>query len=290
MKHAATMVVMLVMSIAVAYKARDAAAQARVSEIRQAQRHLPSRLRAPIAASLERAGVEMTPESAVSSWLIATVAAFLMALAIAPTLAVAVVPCSLLVAVCGTRVARARGDRRCAAALPDAVRSVVSDLGSGGTVASGINRLAISSSPLRADFKRIGARLAMGASVRQAVEPWPDERPISGVRAAAGGLVVTAELGGAAAGPLNGLADSLSARLAICAETRAQSAQARVSAIVVALIPLGFLAFSAAIDPDAIDALVARPLGRICLIVGIGLDGLAALWMRRIVRDRELSW
>ena len=31
--------------------------------------------------------------------------------------------------------------------------------------------------------------------------------------------------------------------------------------------------------------LVATPVGRVCLALGIGLDALGALWMRRIVRS-----
>jgi Flp pilus assembly protein TadB len=54
---------------------------------------------------------------------------------------------------------------------------------------------------------------------------------------------------------------------------------------VVGVAPIGYLAFSALVDPGAVTTLVATGVGRVCLVVGIGLEGLAALWIRRILRS-----
>ena len=69
------------------------------------------------------------------------------------------------------------------------------------------------------------------------------------------------------------------------AEAHALSAQARLSAVVVGAAPLGYLAFSAMVDPRAVTALIDTGVGRVCLVVGLGLEGLAALWIRRILRS-----
>jgi Flp pilus assembly protein TadB len=63
------------------------------------------------------------------------------------------------------------------------------------------------------------------------------------------------------------------------------SAQTRLSAVVVGAAPLGYLAFSALVDPRSLGVLVGTGVGRVCLVVGLALEGLAALWMRRIVRS-----
>ena len=57
-----------------------------------------------------------------------------------------------------------------------------------------------------------------------------------------------------------------------------------MSAVVVGAAPLGYLAFSSLIDQRAVGALVGTGVGRVCLVVGIALEALAALWIRRIVR------
>ena len=82
-------------------------------------------------------------------------------------------------------------------------------------------------------------------------------------------------MGGRAADAIDGLASSLRHRLDAVAEARSLSAQARLSAVVVGAAPLGYLAFSAMVDPGAVTALVATGVGRVCLVVGLGLEALA---------------
>ena len=108
---------------------------------------------------------------------------------------------------------------------------------------------------------------------------------MAGVRAAAGALAVAASQGGRAAEAIDGLASSLRHRLDALAEARALSTQARMSAVVVGAAPIGYLAFASLVDPRSVSVLVGTGVGRTCLVVGLGLEGLAALWIRRIVRS-----
>ena len=95
---------------------------------------------------------------------------------------------------------------------------------------------------------------------------------------------MAAALGGRAADAIDGLATSLRHRLDAAAEARALSSQARLSAVVVGAAPIGYLAFSSLVDQRAVGVLVGTGVGRVCLVVGIALEALAALWIRRIVR------
>jgi tight adherence protein B len=90
-------------------------------------------------------------------------------------------------------------------------------------------------------------------------------------------------MGGKAADAVDGLATSLRHRLDAIAEARALSAQARLSSVVVGAAPAGYLAFSAMVDPKAVTVLVATGVGRVCLVVGLGLEALAGWWIRRIL-------
>jgi len=53
----------------------------------------------------------------------------------------------------------------------------------------------------------------------------------------------------------------------------------------VGVAPLAYLVFAAATDPHAASTLVATSSGRVCLVLGVALDALGALWMRRITRS-----
>ena len=140
-------------------------------------------------------------------------------------------------------------DRRARAALPGLLDHVVAQIRAGGTVSEALHTLSDRPGVLAPDLRRMSARLQLGAPLGDVLRAWADERPVSGVRAAAGALTLVTTVGGSAAGPLEGLAASLRADDAAAGEARALSAQARVSATVVGIAPLGYLAFSTMADP-----------------------------------------
>ncbi len=92
---------------------------------------------------------------------------------------------------------------------------------------------------------------------------------------------------------LGGPAPSALAELAVAARdhqqsertARAAAAQARVSAVVVALLPLAFGFFVGAIDPRALSVLGTWPLGVGCLVAGLALDLTGFWWMARLARS-----
>ena len=93
-------------------------------------------------------------------------------------------------------------------------------------------------------------------------------------------------VGGACAVALEGLGESLRAREATIREAHALSAQARISAFVVGgAAPVAYLVFVSLADPGPLDLLVTTNPGRACLMVGLLLEGLAALWMRALLRS-----
>ncbi len=105
---------------------------------------------------------------------------------------------------------------------------------------------------------------------------------------AAGALALAATAGGPQARAIDGAAATFRDRRAVAGEVRAQSAQARLSALVIGLLPVAFLLWAAATDRRTAAFLVADPLGVVCLGAGVALEALGALWMRRVVRGVAL--
>jgi len=244
---------------------------------------LADRWRAPLARALHDADVPWAPEQAVEHWAIAVTATGLLAAAFAPAL---VAPVALGVVAAGPvalRVARSRREARFAARLPAALEAVAAELRGGGTVAAAIERLAHAGGAVGRDLHRVHVRTELGLPLEDALAGWPPEHDAPGVRAAAGALSVAATMGGKAADAIDGLATSLRHRLDAVAEAHALSAQARLSAVVVGAAPLGYLAFSALVDPRAVTALFDTGVGRVCLVLGLGLEALGGLWIRRIL-------
>jgi tight adherence protein B len=268
--------------------ARRAAAAERVRSLGARRRwRLPARARAAVARGLADADVTIEPEPAIELWAGTTVATALVAGALSPGL----VPPALLFSCAGPPAAlwvlRTRARRRYAAALPAALEQIAAHLRGGGTVAQGVAALAGGDGPLAADLRRVQARADLGVGLADALTAWPAERDVDDVRAVAGALAVAGTLGGRSAHALDGLAASLRDRLGAAAEARSLSAQARLSALVVGASPLAFLLFSALVDPASVGLLVRTNTGRLCLGLGLLLEVVAVLWMRRILASVE---
>lgn len=234
---------------------------------------------------LRAASVDITPAAALQLWLGAACAAAWFALALSPLL---VVPAVVALLAAGPLLLRARirrVERAAVAALPELLEHVAGELRSGGTVSFALHRLAESSLPLARDMARVRDRIGLGAEVVDALAIWTRERPSPGTTSVAGALVTAHGLGGGAAAALDGLAASLRDEQAARAEARALSAQARMSAWVVSLAPVGYLAVSALVAPDSLTVLVESAYGRICLVLGAGLLGVAGLVFRRMLAE-----
>ena len=79
------------------------------------------------------------------------------------------------------------------------------------------------------------------------------------------------------------VADGLRERAALAGEVRAQTAQARASALALGLLPLGFTALLALTDPSIPRFLVGSELGWACLALGLALEAAGGWWMHRII-------
>ncbi len=95
-------------------------------------------------------------------------------------------------------------------------------------------------------------------------------------------IAVAATLGGSAAAPLDRVAAALRLRAVDGQERSTHSAQARLSAHVMTVVPLVMLGVLVAADPD-VRAVVARPIGAGCVSLGLVLNLSGWTWMRRTI-------
>jgi tight adherence protein B len=256
------------------------------AERRTGIRRLPPEVHERLVRALDAAAIDVTPARALSTWGWSITVAAALGLAVGGVqvgFASAVVACIALPVV--VLALRERRSRRIAAAVPEMLERVASELRSGGTIATAIGAGSTADGPLAADLALVDARVRLGATLSDALRAWSRERIVAGVDASAGALAMCASVGGASADALDGLASSLRDRLAVASEARALSAQARMSAIVVGGAPIAYIGWSAIIDPHSLQVLLGTTLGRMCLAAGIALEMLGACWMRAIVRS-----
>ena len=259
------------------------------SEIVPVTRVLPRVVREPLARALDDAALRSTPEQAIEMWFFASGIAAIVGFGLAPVVGMCAGAAVLLGAPCALNSARHRRARAIAAAVPETLELVGAELRAGGTVDTALGTIARGDGPLAADAIRLATRVHLGAALPDALQTWARERPVGGVEAAAGALALSATVGGRAADALDALASSLRDRFAVAAEARALSAQGRYSAWVIGVAPIGYLACSAVIDPRTVHNLFGTASGRVCGLVGLGLELLGAVWMRAIIRAGDAA-
>lgn len=284
---AGTLVVLgLLATVVLTTAARRAPSLDRVRRLRaRSGLPLPGIVRERLTLALSRSDVDLTPDDAIKLWLLATIVAGGMGSVLSP---VAAVPVGLAVLVGGPGAlwwARGRGDGRVVEALPGALDRVSAGLRAGSTVGESLRDLAGGGGPLAPDLRRLDARSQLGVGLGDALAQWAHERPLPGVHAVTGALALAVSVGGTCATALEGLGESLRAREATIREAHALSAQARISAFVVGGAPVAYIVFVSLADPGALDLLVTTNPGRACLVIGLVLEGLAALWMRALLRS-----
>ena len=247
--------------------------------------HLPDPPPA-LARRLESTGVPLDTRKAWTGWIASLVLAVPVGLTIAgPGLAVVAV----VVVVAGPMfvlfTTAGRADHLVEEALPDALESMARSLRSGASLRQAVEETAgVTPGLLGRDLTVVAAEVAHGRQLAGALDRWGRRRPLAGVRLAVSALALGAETGGAHARAIDGVAATVRSRSAVGREVRALSSQARLSAVVITLAPLGFSALAAASDERTAGFLLGTPIGLFCLVAGLTLDAVAALWMLRLSR------
>jgi tight adherence protein B len=182
-------------------------------------------------------------------------------------------------------VAQRRAVERYDAAVPEALEGVARGLRSGAGLTQAVAEVgAHGPLPLRPDLAAVVATAQRGGGIVAGLEEWAERVPRPGVRLAVAALCLGAETGGAQARAVDGVASSVRQRLAAVAEARALATQARASAAVIALAPIGFCGVATTTDPRVGAFLFRSPAGLAVLVTGVGLDALGAWWMARLTR------
>ncbi len=132
------------------------------------------------------------------------------------------------------------------------------------------------------DLARVAASAARGQPFADALSEWRSGRDRPSVRLSVGALALATQTGGPPARVIEEVAAAIRVRQQVAGEAHALAAQARLSAVVVGLSPLGFMAVMFITDPRTIRTLFATPIGLTCLAAGLTLDAIGAAWMHRM--------
>jgi tight adherence protein B len=192
-------------------------------------------------------------------------------------------------AVAAPIVRRRREAARRAAAIDaqllDAVGAIAAAVRSGRSLVQALEAAAEEvGEPLGSSLAHVTDRSALGEPLDRALEQWAVEVGGADARLVAGVLRLHRRTGGALARSLDDLARTLRGRREAGRELRSLTAQARLSAGILGLLPLGFFLFLSVVARRDIESAYRTPVGASAIAVGLALQGVAFLWIRRLLR------
>ena len=184
-----------------------------------------------------------------------------------------------------TRRRRRRREIATQERLAEAVSLVASAMRSGRSLHQAIELAANDLDPLLGStFRRLADRTGLGDPMDESIDVWardvggPDARLVAGV------LKLHRRTGGSLAASLENLADTLRDRRASARELGSLTAQARLSATILGLLPIGFFLFLSVIARRDLEAAYERPTGVVAIVFGFALQGAAYVWIRHLLR------
>lgn len=138
--------------------------------------------------------------------------------------------------------------------------------------------------PLAATFRRLADRIDLGDPMDPAIDDWaadvggPDARLVAGV------LRLHRRTGGSLAATLDDLVATLRDRRTAARELESLTAQARLSANILGLLPIGFFLFLSIVARRDLQTAYETSAGVAAIGLGLGLQVVAFAWIRRLLR------
>jgi len=240
-----------------------------------------------LAARLRRAGLPVGPDAFVA---LAALAAIAVGAACILVLHLPIVaPAGAGAVVLGAAAVLGTADRRhaerLAAQLPGVARQLSGAVGAGLSLSQALARAATDApEPAATELRRVADELALGTRVDDALGGLAERVPSHDLRVMVTAILVQRRTGGNMARALAGLADRLDDRARLARELRGTTAQARMTAWMVAALPLAGGAMVELSAPGTLGRTLGGGVGPILLGAATCLYAIGALCIRRFGR------
>jgi len=168
--------------------------------------------------------------------------------------------------------------------LPDVLTIMASSLRAGHSFLQALDTTAREiAAPANVEFQRLVAEIRLGRPAEDALESLADRVGSADFRWAVLAVNIQREVGGNLAEILDNVSDTLRERAMMRRQIRVLTAEGRLSAWVLAILPFAIAIYMFAVNPDYISLLFTKQIGLFMLGTAGVLMVLGILWMRKIV-------
>ncbi len=254
--------------------------------VRRAERTaLRGGLRESLDATLEQANLPMSGGEAV---LVAGIVALLVGAVVTVvaglSIGVLAAALTLLAGAAGAQAAARHQQDRFEAQLPDTLGLLATSLRAGYSLLQSVESVAAQvPQPTAREFGRALSDIRLGRGVTDALRGVAERMGSVDFGWAVMAVEIQREVGGNLAEVLTTAASTLVARARLRRDVKALTAESRLTAVVLTLVPIGLFGFVWTVNREYLDPLVDETLGRVALAAAAGLVGVGILWLRRIM-------
>jgi tight adherence protein B len=202
-----------------------------------------------------------------------------------PPLALCGAAAGLAIPAAITRARESKRSERIGAQLGAATASIAAALRSGLSLQQAIRFASEEGAPpVSRSLARVVERESLGVPLEECLEQWASHEKSADVRLVASVMQLHHRVGGESPAVLDQAARTVGLRRAAARELRSLTAQARLSGAVLGLLPVGFFAFMSVVSRQDVRAAYTSAAGLASILVGLGLDAGAFLWIRKLLR------
>ena len=140
--------------------------------------------------------------------------------------------------------------------------------------------------PISGEFKMAHEEINYGVPMNEALQNLAVRIPLTDLRYLVIAVLVQRESGGNLAEVLVSIARIIRARLKLLGQVRVLSAEGRMSAWVLGLMPVVMIGVMSLVNPQYISLLWTDPSGIRLLWYAAGMVALGVVWMRKVIRIR----
>jgi tight adherence protein B len=166
----------------------------------------------------------------------------------------------------------------------DAVGAIAAAVRAGSSLPQAIRYAAREAAPpVLEDLVSVVTDIDTGVALDVSLASWADRRRSADIDLLVGALELHRRSGGELPVVLDQVSGAIRDRVSIAREVRSLTAQARLSAWILGLLPVGFFGFLWLTSRHDIEGALTTPVGLICVALGLALEAGAFVWIRSLL-------
>jgi tight adherence protein B len=140
--------------------------------------------------------------------------------------------------------------------------------------------------PLSGEFRIAREEINYGVPMNEALHNLASRIPLTDLRYLVIAVLIQRESGGNLAEILGNISQIIRGRLKLAAQVRVLSAEGRMSAWILGLLPFAVMAAMLLVNPKYVSLLWTDPTGVRLMWYGLGMIVFGVFWLRRVIRIR----